>query len=250
MGKRRRLAIFILALLLACLWILPAQAHEALDRDRLCSAAFTLKYGDEPVGGGDLAVYRVAEAVHSDGDYSFRLTGDFAESGLSLEDIQSAEAASAFVRYVYRNRLEPLARQTISEEGQVTFTELPVGLYLVRQLRSAPGFRTLAPFLLSLPQDDGDAYVYDITAQPKTELKPAPSTPDPKPDPEPEPEPEPEPDPEPEPEPDPDHDDLGDDGLPLAGQLTWPIPLLTVAGLGLVAAGWFLATRKEADDEA
>ena len=142
-------------------------------------------------------------------------------------------------------------------EGIAKFEEMPVGVYLV--VYTGGGRYHFDPVLLYLPytNEDGTAWEGDVAASPKVSYD-KPDKPD-KPD---------EPDvpdtPDTPDEPDDPGEEIPDDptptggkdpgeeldepdvpmgGLPQTGLLQWPVPVMTVAGLVLIAAG-LLSERK------
>lgn len=107
----------------------------------------------------------------------------------------------------------------MDKDGEIAFTGLDLGLYLLVQHKAAKGYETAAPFLVSVPMEEDGVLRYDVDASPKVELEkepePTSTTPPAPPDPR----------------------------LPYTGQLNWPVPVLTVLGLGLLALG--LALRRK-----
>ncbi len=220
--KRNRPAALLACLLFVFALCIPVCAHDVPELDRLCSLTITLRDGENPVTGGTLTLYRVGEVAEDDGNYFFRPTGDFADCGESLDDLEvSADIAARLQAYAEENRLSPLAEQDVDASGNISFDGLPVGLYLICQQEAAPGYGALAPFLVSLPYLDNGVYVYDLTANPKTELEPEPT----------------EPPTQPEEPPD----------LPYTGQLWWPVPVLACGGMLLLIVGVALNRRKHRD---
>ncbi len=196
-------------------------AHSTPDAAQTGSISAAMTYEDQAVGGGSLTLYRVGDVTQDDGNYSFTLSEAFADSGVSLEDITAASLADTLAAYAEENALEG-STVDISEDGTWTASGLELGLYLIVQNDPADGFEAISPFLVSVPMYDEEtgAYVYDVNAQPKlgtlTETEtttPTPST-----------------------------STSTDTTLPQTGQLNWPVPVLTVAGLCLLLAGWWLHT--------
>lgn len=222
----KRLKTLFTVLLLICSVGMPVLAHEVPDQTRKGSIEITMHTDETTVGGGTLTLYRVGDVNESDGNYAFVLTEDFEESGESLENIGSAELANHLAAYAEEKTLEGLT-QAIDDNGNVSFTELELGLYLLVQEEAAEGYNKLNPFVVSVPQMKEGAYVYEVDASPKVELTPAPTPPLNDPD---------EPDVPEEP------DEPDEPKLPQTGQLNWPIPVLTVAGLTLLALGWLLCS--------
>ncbi len=215
----KKAAVLLLCAALCCSLTAAALAHDVPDMSRLCSVTVTMRLLGAPVPGGTLSIYRVGEVAEDNGDYSFRPTGDFAACGESFADLTDSDLLALRLMN-YGSILTPLATQTIDANGQVRFTDLPVGLYLMVQKTPAPGYAKMSPFLVSLPYLENGSYCYDLTATPKTDLD---RTPPPTPTPPP--------------------------SLPPTGQLWWPVPLLLCGGLLLCAVGGLVGRKKGLDED-
>lgn len=273
-NKNKRLAALLLALCLAVCCALPALAAPAasanIDLNRTGTIEVTLydHQNDVPLRGGQLTVYKVADVARTNGDLRFVYTADFAGCGIALGDLTDSTLAA---------RLEaklPAGAQgttrTVSEEGTAAFTKLPLGLYLVVQTEASKGYEAVNSFLVSLPMADESGWLYIVDASPKVgsptgEYPPqepdTPTTPE-KPD-------------KPATPDQPDTPDTPDtseptdtpqepalpgrptgsgssdgsgssSGLPQAGQLNWPVPVMACSGLLLFAVGWVLDRRENA----
>lgn len=268
MKMRKRAFTLLIAAVLFGLMQITAYAKEVPDMSRTGSIQITMRRGDRVVSGGSLTIHRVGDIFEDDGNYSFVLNESYADSGLSLADIQSAELAKQLSQYAKTNRLEGTTK-TIGDDGTVTFDGLEPGLYMLVQNRAASGYYAADPFLLGLPMPEGETYLYDVVASPKVELRPSKGGgggggSDPGGDPTPPGGPG-EPDVPGEPGdpagPSGDSDapvdplfEIGDPlnpraglsmhALPQTGQLNWPVPVLVVAGLVLFSAGWVMRFGK------
>ena len=202
-------------LMLLGLSVVPvAQALEVPDLTRTGEIIVTVKdTQDRLVTGGELAAYRVADLkVLNQADYYLDPTGSF-KSVLQVTDIDSEdELTHALAKTLSETaaNLTPDYTGTVGENGILTFTNLPLGFYLVVETKPAEGYTTLEPFLVTVPyRNDDGSYEYNVDAFPKeTLLEPPVPTPTPTPTPTPPP------------------------NLPQTGQLWWPVPLL--AGIGLI----------------
>ncbi len=212
MKLTKRLSFLAAALVLLLNLALPVQAHPVPDLTKTGSISVTMRYGNKVVPGGTLTLYRVGDIHEDDGNYSFVLTSEFAASSVSLEDPASAKTAKALAKFADKQSIHG-ERATISRKGKAKFTGLRPGLYLLVQYDAAKGYNKVDPFLVTLPIKDGDSYTYDVDASPKLELEPAPTTPHSR--------------------------------LPQTGQLNWPVPVLSAAGMFLLAAGWWLGHRRK-----
>lgn len=224
MLNRKRLPALLLAAMMLWALALTAFAQEVPDMTRKGSIQITMHMGDEPVGGGSLTLYRVG-AVHEDnGSFRFVLCGDFTECTVSLDNLQAQELAKTLANYAAEHKLSG-TRQEIGTDGKILFRDLELGLYLLVQDQAAPGYEKAEPFLVTVPMQENGSYYYDLDASPKVELKKEPAPPATTPSTNPPTEP--------------------GDKLPQTGQLNWPIPVLAVLGLLLIAIGWALCLSRE-----
>lgn len=275
---RKRLAAVLAALTLLVWCAAPAFALEVVDLSRTGSIKVSLYDSEtsEAVGGGTLTLYRVAKVQKDNANLSFVYTNGFEDCGVELGDLSEGELAGRLAE-----KIAATAESTtveISDLGAAEFGDLEVGLYLVVQTTAAENYNVINPFLVSVPIQENGSYVYDVDALPKvgTAAKKTPEPPDTpdtpdtpdipdKPD---------EENPNTPAAPGPDNPDgwvlgangeriylnpeapspdnpnghvMGAHGLPQTGQLNWPIPVLAVTGVVLVAAGIKLkkGTRKD-----
>ncbi len=275
---RKRLAAVLAALTLLVWCTAPAFALEVVDLSRTGSIKVSLYDSEtsEAVGGGTLTLYRVAKVQKDNANLSFVYTNGFEDCGVELGDLSEGELAGRLAE-----KIAATAESTtveISDLGVAEFGDLEVGLYLVVQTTAAENYNVINPFLVSVPIQENGSYVYDVDALPKvgTAAKKTPEPPD-KPDtpdtPDTPDKPE-EKNPDTPTAPGPDNPDgwvlgahgekiylnpeapspdspngyvMGAHGLPQTGQLNWPIPVLAVTGVVLVAAGIKLkkGTRKD-----
>lgn len=272
---RKRLAAVLAALTLLVWCAAPAFALEVVDLSRTGSIKVSLYDSEtsEAVGGGTLTLYRVAKVQKDNANLSFVYTNGFEDCGVELGDLSEGELAGRLAE-----KIAATAESTtveISDFGTAEFGDLEVGLYLVVQATAAEDYNVINPFLVSVPIQENGSYVYDVDALPKVgtaakktpeppDTPDTPDTPD-KPD---------EENPNTPAAPGPDNPDgwvlgangekiyrnpeapspdnpnghvMGAHGLPQTGQLNWPIPVLAVTGVVLVAAGIKLkkGTRKD-----
>lgn len=268
---RKRLAAVLAALTLLVWCAAPAFALEVVDLSRTGSIKVSLYDSEtsEAVGGGTLTLYRVAKVQKDNANLSFVYTNGFEDCGVELGDLSEGELAGRLAE-----KIAATAESTtveVSDLGVAEFGDLEVGLYLVVQTTAAENYNVVNPFLVSVPIQENGSYVYDVDALPKvgTAAKKTPEPPD-KPDTPDKPDKPDTPDTPDTPDkpdgwvlgangekiylnpeaPSPDNPNghvMGAHGLPQTGQLNWPIPVLAVIGVVLVAAGIKLkkGTRKD-----
>lgn len=205
----KRKLICLMMILMLSLPITQAWALEEPDMARTGSIGVAMTCEGEAVAGGMLTIYRAGQIHEENGaDFSFRLTAEFAGSGLSLSDIYDAALAPALAEYAGANGLSGIQKE-IDDKGLVTFEDLELGLYLVVQTTPAPGYFAADPFLVSVPGRKDGSYIYHVDASPKLALEKDPTPPPPPPPP----------------------------SIPQTGLTQWPVPVMAAGGLLLVLLG-------------
>ena len=142
---------------------------EEFDPSKTGSVSVTLieQKQKEPIVGAELSVYYVATAVlDSDGNLIYDYTKDFEQFNAAITDTLLAEKLDAFVS----QRSVPSTKITTNSEGTALCSQLPLGLYFVKQSGLAEGFAPCTPFLVTVPNEKDGEYVYEINASPKTEV--------------------------------------------------------------------------------
>ncbi len=206
----KRMAALCIVLCLLCGLHLTAYALEAPDPARKGSITVQMKDGGKTITGGTLTAYRVGELREDNGNYSFEKTATMADFPQSYGDIDSASLAEQVNTFVKEHKL-PAYGTADNKNGNVVFTDLELGLYLIVQTTPSDGYAPLNSFLVTVPiQEDGN-YVYEVNAAGKFQLAQKPGPTDPSKPPKP--------------------------NLPQTGQLNWPVPVLAAMGIGLLVLG-------------
>ncbi len=223
----KKLFSLVLALMLVFAMGLTAFAHEPVDLDRSGSITVSVQYDGKGVAKAKFTCIRMAYVQEikgtESGFYFFRtLDGEMIGNELVSED---AAALAEELEKLWLDNQETFEfaewTKETDENGKVTFTGLEPGLYLIRQPSATYGYSKMAAFLVSVPyvvkdSEDSWHYEYNVTAAAKSELErePVPTAPPP-------------------------------EKLPQTGQLQWPIPILAVAGMAFLAAGWMMKRREK-----
>lgn len=165
----KRLLALVITVWLWCGMSVTVFAQALPDMSRTGSVTVTMRQGTTPVSGGTLTLYRVGAVKQENGDCLFVLTGDFVDGGETLDDVSSAELAERLAGFADDHDLDGNVRE-ISEEGEVCFADLELGLYLLVQEQAADGYAAINPFLVSVPLAEEGHYLYDVDASPKVAL--------------------------------------------------------------------------------
>lgn len=216
----KKILLFILSVsMFIRLFDIAVFSYSVPDLDRLGSISVTMRYGDESVSGGSMALYRVADVTSDNGNFFFTPCGDFASLDEDITDVDSDSLSLMVAAFIEQNDIIGIT-MPIDSDGRVTFYDLKPGLYMLIQTVAAKGYNCANPFLVTLPMNDGE-YLYDVDASAKVELN----------------------DPDEETKPDSGNNTTtanDDDKLPQTGQLNWPIPILLVSGTALILIGMIL----------
>ena len=261
---KKRIAI-IVAVFTLCMTQLAvfASAASLPDLTLPCSLTIEMKFAEQSISGAQVTIYHVADTHIGNGNMELELTTEFSSSGADLQSIDTTAGNLALARvlsaYVRTQGIVPESgnSQVTDANGHASFVNLKPGLYLVIT-GSMPGYLDMAPYLLLLPVSaDGETWVYDVLAEPKTEIVPTPTTPRPT---TPTPTPTITPSPSfttstpsstpqetphvtfvPAPTPTP--------VIPQTGVTQWPIPVMALLGVGLFTLGWILFRKSRGENE-
>lgn len=170
-------AAAIMVVLLLNAFLLPILAAEQLPDVTKTDCSIMLSYRDKdgnPIQGGGFTLYYVASIRVYGRVVRYDTYGtDFAKSGIEIVNPEDTELAQQLAVYAEKNSLQGTTRK-LDENGELRFENLNVGIYLIVQTRSIPGYYSVRPFLVSVPASDenNDDWVYDVNASLKSELKP------------------------------------------------------------------------------
>ena len=120
---------------------------------------------DKALSGGQLTLYRVAEVKRKNGDLSFEYCGDFYGCGIALGDLTDSTLADQLLEYMPQGARG--TTKTVDADGNVTFEDLELGLYLIVQSKASNGYAPIKPFLVSLPMAENGKWNYEVDASPK-----------------------------------------------------------------------------------
>ena len=197
--------------------IYAAEDLPNLDKTGSISVTLLDKKNQKTVGGGEMTLYQVASAKAEDGSFGYEYVNGFEECGIQLNNLADSELAGKL-----ESKLSDSAKgitKNIDTNGNVKYTNLSTGLYLLIQTKESTGYSKVKSFLVSVPLKEGGVWIYDVDATPKvgtiTSTQPnVPKTPN-------------------------TYSNIGGK-LPQTGQLDWPIPVLSIAGMLLFSIGWML----------
>lgn len=166
--RHKFISVFLIAWILL---MMPLTVFaQDFDSDRVGSISVTLMDhdGKTPISGAELSLYYVATVkLNNKNNLSYTFTDAFEDCGATLNDPALSVKLDAFVKD-YSISAEKLVTDT---HGNVTFTDLPLGLYFVKQTNTVAGYASCTSFLVTVPNNSADSYVYDVNASPKTDVE-------------------------------------------------------------------------------
>lgn len=142
---------------------------QSFDADRRGSVSVTLIDQEKktPIVGAELSLYFVASAeLNGNQNLSYIVTDMFEACGCALDDPMLSVNLDAFVQ----EHAVSAKKHVTDGQGTVVFTNLPLGLYFVKQTNTVNGYAPCTSFLVTVPNESNDGYVYDVNASPKTDV--------------------------------------------------------------------------------
>lgn len=227
----KRICALALTAIMALFWSSSAfAASHIVDYTKVGTLTITPRdtKTQEPVLETTFALYFIGHLGKIGHSIYFEKTSDFSGYTDNINNTNTISLAESLATYTDAAEIDAYMTASADETGTVTFSDLPLGLYLVVQIPSSSSNHSTAPFLITIPiADPGTGYwLYEIDASPKTSAASTPSPTEP---------------------PTPTNMPPADKKLPQTGMLMWPIPVLTGIGLLLFLAGWIL-NKRESDE--
>ena len=155
-------------------WILlmmPMLAFaQSFDAHRFGSISVTLmeQDGKTPIVGAEFSLYYVASVnLNSKNNLSYTFTNLFQDCGVALDDPALSVKLDAFVE----EHSVPATKFITDFRGQANLADLPLGLYLIKQTSAVSGYAPCTSFLVTVPNQNTDGYVFDVNASPKMDIE-------------------------------------------------------------------------------
>ena len=166
--RHKIISVFLTAWIL---FMMPLTTFaQDFDSDRVGSISVILmdQDGKVPISGAELSIYHVATvSLNSKNNLSYTFTDVFEDCGAALNDPALSAKLDAFVK----EHSVSAGKLVTDAHGNVTFTDLPLGLYFVKQANTVAGYAPCTSFLVTVPNYNTDGYVYDVNASPKTDIE-------------------------------------------------------------------------------
>lgn len=168
--KRINYLLVIITLFFGFMINVDAKENNTVDFSRKGSIEVTLHEMSEDiyVEGAEITLYHIADAYLDGVNLAFKYTDEFSSCSVSLDDLTDTE----LVKEISKCNIDNAVKYNVStdEEGIAKFEDLNLGLYLVKQTKGVEGYSDFDSFLVAIPRVEDDKWVYDIKAQPKTDI--------------------------------------------------------------------------------
>ncbi|MCD8344276.1 MAG: hypothetical protein LUC19_07835, partial [Oscillospiraceae bacterium] len=159
-------ALVTLAMLFSVSVTAMAADAASLNFDTTGSLTLTLADSDgKTVSGGKMTIYKVATISLDDGNMVYTLTDEFKDFTSEL-DITDTTLPTALRKYVQSNNISGTTA-SVGSDGTVTFDDLELGLYLIVQTTGSGRYKTISPFVVTVPIDNEGVWDYTVDARPK-----------------------------------------------------------------------------------
>lgn len=123
---------------------------------------------DTYVEGAEITIYQIADAYNENGNLAYKYTEQFSDCEISLKDITKEGFYKEIEKCINEDSIGIV--DYTNENGNVTFTDLPLGLYLIKQTNKVDGYSTIDSFIAHIPVTIDNSWTYDIISNPKTEI--------------------------------------------------------------------------------
>lgn len=142
---------------------------EEIDMNETGSISVTLSdlENNQPIQEAKLALYYIASINQdSSNNLFYSITDDFKDCDISLDDLKLSIKLDEITKGISHHYLIET-----DNKGTANISNLPLGLYFVKQINSVNGYAPCKPFLVTLPMLENNHYIYHVNASPKTEVE-------------------------------------------------------------------------------
>lgn len=120
------------------------------------------------IEGVELGLYHIANVSSKDYNLHFEYTEKYQGCLADLSDL-TIEGLTDEIIQCTKNQEADFMEKT-SQDGEVNFTDLKLGLYLVKQENQVKGYSKIDSYLVMLPELISNNWTYDVVSKPKTEI--------------------------------------------------------------------------------
>ena len=160
--QRKWLSLLIAVIVLCVTYSIPILA--APDSNTI-KVNYSVENHTKGIAGSTFSITQVM--YMENGSYSPAF--DMGSSGLTTEEI--LKGSSGTIEKISKLGLEPLGTKTTNSNGEISFTDLQDGIYLIKQVKAdgdAAKYNTASPCLVAVPEWEKDTLKKEVLVYPKT----------------------------------------------------------------------------------
>ena len=167
MKKRNILYLLTIIVLLLSGANVFASTNNIVDFSRKGSITVTLINEEvNYVEGANIKIYKLADAYSNNSNLDF----DYHEDLKICENaIKENKFNNVTLECIYNSSVESKELITNSK-GKVIFEGLDLGLYLIEQTNKVDGYSKIEPFLMYIPVNENNGWIYEVDAEPKVDI--------------------------------------------------------------------------------
>ena len=118
------------------------------------------------VEGANIKIYKLATAYSNNSNLDF----DYHEDLKLCENaIKENKFDNETVECIYSSSVES-KELTTNNKGKAIFEDLDLGLYLIEQTNKVDGYSKIDPFLMYIPVNENNGWIYEVDAEPKVDI--------------------------------------------------------------------------------
>lgn len=140
-----------------------------IDFNKKGSISITVKETTTPIKDTEITIYQVATATSINNTLAFVYDENIKDCKGDLSDLENESLVTEIDKCI-SNTILPKQTKLTNEEGLVKFDNLELGLYLIKQTNKVEGYSTISPFLVTIPKEENNKWIYDINSSPKTDI--------------------------------------------------------------------------------
>ena len=165
------LLTFIMILLVNCNIALANTNDNIVDFSKTGTIEISLNENitETPISGAEINIYQVAIPTSTNHNLAFTYLKDIENCEANLSNLQNQSLPNEISKCINNSNI-PSQIKITNEQGIVNFDNLDLGLYLITQTNQVSGYSNITPFLVAIPKEDNNKWIYDIKATPKTEI--------------------------------------------------------------------------------
>lgn len=166
----KKISLFLVVFLSLILNVnADTKTNNLVDFNKKGSLEITLseKEDNSKISGAEITIYKVADAKEKDYNLVFQYVDNF-KCSASLDNLESKELTNEINKCIDDNTIS--FKKVTNKDGKVTFNNLDLGLYIVKQTNKVKGYSQISPYLISIPKVLNNEWTYNIVSKPKTEI--------------------------------------------------------------------------------